>query len=134
LWLAALAVIALACGPERPKMPRLADALPNLPLPPNPTFVSRSGGPDALQISLRTPESMEAVTAYYRRVLRKDGWTLVNDAKDQEGAVVLYAQQKGPPLWVRIRPAADGAGTLVDLTGAVVKRDSTPTRAAKPSS
>jgi hypothetical protein len=115
-------------------MARLADALPNLPLPPRASFVSRTGGPDALQISLRTPENMEAVAAYYRRVLRKDGWTLVNDANDQEGAIVLYAQQKGPPLWVRIRPAEDGAGTLVDLTGAVVKRDSTATPATKPTS
>jgi hypothetical protein len=134
IGLAALLVAALACSQDRPKLPRMADALPNLPLPPRVSFVSRTGGPDALQVTVRSANSPESVTNYYRTLLNQGGWKLVNEAKDQEGATVLYAQQKGPPLWVRIRPAEDGAGTLVDLTGAVVKPDSAAAQPAKPKS
>jgi hypothetical protein len=121
-----------ACGDKGPKTPDLHDALPNIPLPPGATFVNRSGGADALQITLRTPADVDAVTAYYRAVFKKSGWRLVNDAKDQEGATVLFAEQSGPPLWVRIWDGKDGKGTLVELSGAVLsRRDSVK---AKPSS
>ena len=85
-------------------MAKVNEALPNLPLPPQPSFVSRSGGPDALQITVRSPASPEAVAAYYRAVFKTGQWKLVNDAKDADGATVLLAQRNGPPLWVRIQP------------------------------
>jgi hypothetical protein len=119
-----------ACGDKAPKTASLHDALPFIPLPPQATFVSRSGGPDALQITLRSPAKADDVTAYYRSVLQKDGWRLVSDAKDKDGATVLFAEKKGPPLWIRVQPAEDGKGSLVQLSGAVVtQKDSA---AAKP--
>ncbi len=113
--------------------------MPNVPLPPQATFVSRSGGADVLQLTVRSPVSADAVAAYYRQLFKKNGWRLVNDAKDRDGAVVIFAEQNGPPLWVRIRNAEDGRGTLVDLTGARVaqKHDSIKAPAppaAKPTS
>ncbi|MGH7512727.1 MAG: hypothetical protein ACREOQ_07375 [Gemmatimonadales bacterium] len=119
-----------ACGDKAPKTASLHDALPFIPLPPQATFVSRSGGPDALQITLRSPAKADDITAYYRSVLQKGGWRLVSDAKDKDGATVLFAEKKGPPLWVRVQPAEDGKGSLVQLSGAVVtQKDSA---AAKP--
>jgi hypothetical protein len=109
-----------ACGDKAPKTASLHDALPFVPLPPQATFVSRSGGPDALQITLRSPAKADDITAYYRAVLQKGGWHLVSDGKDQDGATVLFAEKKGPPLWIRVQPAEDGNGTLVQLSGAVV--------------
>ena len=124
-----------ACADKPPKSPTLSEALPNVPLPPDASFVGRSGGSDALQLTVRSPDAVDAVAAYYRQLLSKSPWRLVNDAKDAEGAVVLFAQQDGPPLWVRIRTAEDGKGTLVDISGAVVpKRDSTGTPPARPTS
>jgi hypothetical protein len=111
-----------ACGDKPPRTANVSEALPNLPLPPHPTFLERTGGPDALQITVRTPASTDDVLAYYRRVLKQGRWRLVNDAKDSEGATVLFAQQDGPPLWVRIRSEAEGGGTLVELSGAVVPK------------
>jgi hypothetical protein len=118
------------CGDKAPKTASLHDALPFMPLPPQATFVNRSGGPDALQITLRSPAKVDDITAYYRGVLQKGGWHLVSDRKDKDGATVLFAEKKGPPLWIRVLPAEDGNGTLVQLSGAVVtQRDSA---AAKP--
>jgi hypothetical protein len=60
------------------------------------------------------------VEAYYRALLTKSGWRLVNDMRDRDGSVVLLAQQKGPPLWVRIKSTDDSNATMVELTGAVL--------------
>jgi hypothetical protein len=121
-----------ACGDKAPKTASLHDALPYIPLPPQATFVDRSGGPDALQITVRSPAKADVITAYYRSVLHEGGWRLLSDAKDKEGATVLLAQKNGPPLWIRVQPAADGNGTLVQVSGAVVAhKDSS---AAKPAS
>ena len=119
-WLVLCTVLA-ACGDKTPKMARLDEALPNIPLPPNPSFVGRSGGPDALQITVRSPASPDSVAGYYRGVFKTGKWKLVNEAKDAEGAIVLFAQQDGPPLWVRIHPA-DSGGSTIELSGAIVSR------------
>ena len=121
-----------ACGDRAPKTASLHDAMPFVPLPPGATFVQRSGGPDAVQIRLRSPAKADAIAAYYRGVLQKNGWRLVSDQTDKDGATVLFAEKKGPPLWVRVQQAKDGNGTLVDLAGAVVSpRD---TSGVKPAS
>jgi hypothetical protein len=119
-WLVLCAALA-ACGDKAPKMAKFNEALPNLPLPPQASFVGRSGGPDALQITVRSPASPDAVADYYRAVLKTGNWKLVNDAKDAEGATVLFAHQNGPPLWVRIQ-AREGGGSTVELSGAVLSK------------
>jgi hypothetical protein len=119
-WLVLCTVLA-ACGDKTPKVAQLNEALPNLPLPPNPSFVGRSGGSDALQITVRSPASPDSVADYYRGVFKTGHWKLVNEAKDAEGAIVLLAQQSGPPLWVRIHPA-DNGGSMIELSGAVLSK------------
>jgi hypothetical protein len=126
LILCSAGLLLLACGSEPPpkKEPRVAQAFPTLPLPPSPELVSRSGSEDALQLTIRTPTDVAEVTEYYRRVLSQGKWRLVSDAKSADGSAVLYAEQQGPPLWVRIWKAGDSAGTMVQLTGAVASKDS----------
>jgi hypothetical protein len=116
-----------ACGDKPPRQATIGETLPNLPLPPGATFVSRAGGPDALQIVVQSPSDVDAVVAYYRGALKRGGWKVVSDAKDADGAVVLLADQDGPPLWVRIHRVEGGPGTIVELTGAVA--DSTRDKA-----
>jgi hypothetical protein len=119
-WLMLCAALA-ACADKTPKMAKLDEALPNIPLPPQPSFVGRSGGPDALQVTVRSPVGADSVANYYRGVFKTGNWKLVNDAKDAEGAIVLFARQNGPPLWVRIQ-AADGGGSTIELSGAVLSK------------
>jgi hypothetical protein len=127
-WLVLCAAL-VACGDKAPKMAQLNQALPNIPLPPEAKFVGRSGGPDALQVTVRSPVAPDAVANYYRAVFKTGNWKLVNEAKDADGATVLFAQQNGPPLWVRILPADEGSGSIVELSGAVLsKADSVPTK------
>lgn len=127
-----LALAMAACGEDsQPKPPKVSEVMPNVPLPPNATLVSSSGGVDALQITVRSPFQVKVVEEYYRHLFATKEWRLINDAKDADGAVVLFAEQKGPPLWVRIRSADDGQGTLVDLAGARVTLDDS-TKAVPP--
>jgi hypothetical protein len=130
-----LCCLALAACSDKPATAKFSQALPNLPLPPQASFVGRAGGPDALQITVRSPASPDSVAMYYRQIFKRDNWRLVNEAKDAEGATVLFAAQNGPPLWVRIRNAEDGPGTVVELSGAVVKQTGGDSGAvSKPSS
>jgi hypothetical protein len=119
IW-AGMAVLALvACKDKGPQTPKLSEALPNLPLPPNASVVSKSGGSDALQITLISSAKVKDVETYYRATLSKNGWRLVNDMRDRDGSVVLLAEQNGPPLWVRIKSTDDSVATMVELAGAV---------------
>ncbi len=124
-----------ACGgsevaKDEPKLPDAMTVFPNLPFPPDAKFISRAGSADALQITFRSSRDTAQVAGYYRSMLSNGSWRLISDTRERNGTVVLYAEQKGPPLWVRIRKAPDGPGTLVELTGAVMRKDSTR---AKPS-
>jgi hypothetical protein len=129
-WMLLAAAFLLACGsePRAPEPPPFTKAFSNLPLPPNPEFVSRSGSADALQITLRTPLDQERVTQYYRAALTRGNWRLVSDIRNSDGSTALYAEQDGPPLWVRISKLTDRPGTMVQLTGAVSPKDSVARR------
>lgn len=120
--LALLLLLPAACSrdEERPVPPSVAEAFAEIPFPPNPSYVSRSGGEGALTLSLRSDQPIDVVVAHYRRVLGAEPWRLRSDAKEGEDGRVFYAEQGGRPLWVRLRP--EGPATLVDLTGAVPKR------------
>jgi hypothetical protein len=116
-------LVLLGCKSEprssQPTPPDVAKAFSNLPLPPNPELVSRAGSSDALQLTVFSPADFDQVTEFYRNVLSGQHWRLVSDKKNSDGSIVLYAEQTGPPLWVRIWKLGD-RGTMVELTGAVV--------------
>jgi hypothetical protein len=127
-----MAVLALVgCKDKEPQTPDVAQVFPRLPLPPHASVVSKSGGSDAIQITLMSPAKAKDVERYYRAALSEDGWRLVNDMRDQDGSVVLLAEQDGPPLWVRIRSTDDSMATMVELAGAIV---ADTTQRAKPAS
>jgi hypothetical protein len=128
-------LLLLACGSESPKStpPDFAKAFANLPLPPNPEFVSRSGSSDALQITFHSPMDVAKVREYYSQALSRNNWRLVSNTRNPDGSTVLYAEQKGPPLWVRISKS-DRGGATVELTGAVIDpaRSMPPAPASSP--
>ena len=116
-----MAILALvACKDRGPQPPKISQVFPNLPLPPSASVVSKSSGSDALQITLISPVKVKEVETYYRAILSKNGWRLVNDMRDRDGSVVLLAEQNGPPLWVRIKSTDDSVATMVELAGAVM--------------
>jgi hypothetical protein len=127
-----LAVLALvACKDKAPEMARIGDVLPTLPVPPKASVVSRDGSPEALKLTLRSNARPAEVEAYYRNILTtRNGWRLVSDSRDAQGAIVLLAEQDGPPLWVRIQSTSDSAATMVELAGALLNRQ----KPAKPAS
>ncbi len=56
-----------ACGRDKPpKVASMNEALPNIPFPPDPTIVGRAGGPDALQLTVRSALQVDKVAEYYR--------------------------------------------------------------------
>ena len=92
-----------ACKKEKPvEVPSALDVFPAIILPPNASFVSKSGSKEALAVLLRTSLKPEAAANYYRAALRPPDWRLVSDAKDNQGATILYAERGGRPLWVRV--------------------------------
>ena len=117
-------LVLIACRDKAPEMAKVQDVFSNLPLPPAASMVSREGGPEALKLTLMSHVRPEKVEAYYRETLSKNGWRLVSDARDAEGAVVLLAHQDGPPLWVRIKGTSDSVATMVELAGAVRRSSS----------
>jgi hypothetical protein len=120
-------VLLLACGSDvapPTKTPSTFTVFPNLPLPPGATFVSRTGSSDALQITMYSPSEATSVVEYYRDVLSKGRWRLVSDQQKPDGKVILYAEQDGPPIWISVWPTTDSAGTMVQLAGAVLAKDS----------
>jgi hypothetical protein len=125
-----LCAVLAGCADRPPKPPKMAEVFPNLPLPPGGVLVGKSGGVDALQLTLRSSRPSAEIEAYYKRVLSENGWRLVNQLKAQDGAMVLLAEQNGPPLWVRI-VAEDSTSTMVELAGARMERRDT-TRPKKP--
>lgn len=123
--LAALATALSGCGDkEKPHTPDISQVLPNLPLPPSARVLSREGGDEALQLTFASEVGQEQVANYYRRTLSRNPWTLVNDTKTVDGAIALYAERKGPPLWVTIRADSLGTGSVVTLAGAQARSDS----------
>jgi hypothetical protein len=127
-FLSAICVLVLGCGSDSkpPKPPEVAAAFPSLPLPPSAQFVSRAGSADALQLTFFSPAKTPMVTEYYRKMLSSKPWRLVSDVANRDTSRVLYAEQAGRPMWVRVWSTSDGEGTMVELSGAAVKQSAAP--------
>ncbi|MEO8088667.1 MAG: hypothetical protein ABI703_00040 [Gemmatimonadales bacterium] len=121
-FLSPVCALLIGCRSDAPP-PRLPDGIavfPSLPMPPDAKVVSRAGSADALQLTMFSSGKADAVTEYYRKQLSEGEWRLVGDVKRPDGSVALYAEREGRPLWVRVWPTSDSAGTMVELAGAVV--------------
>ena len=124
-------VLALAAcdRADQQKQATVSQTMPNLPVPPSAEFISRSGSADALQLVFQSPATADFVAGYYRDAFSNGGWNLVSDTKQPDSTVVLYAEQSGHPMWVRIKPT--GQSSRVELMGAIPGADSAYARAAK---
>ncbi len=97
-----LAVLALgACSAEQKvDTPELAEVMPVVPLPPDSRLVGRVGSHEALQFTFLTNHDQEVIASFYRRMFTNAPWTLISDSKAADGAVILYVENDGTPLWV----------------------------------
>ncbi len=123
-YISALAMVGAAlagCRDKPPEPPQLSQAMPDVPLPPLATVLSRAGSEDALQLTFRSSLSSEEMVTYYRRILSSGVWSLVSDTRMRDGTTSLYAEREGPPLWVSIRPDTAGPGSLLSIGGAVAR-------------
>ncbi len=106
--------------------PRLNQVLPNIPMPPDGLALTSETSKDAMQFTFVSPSPVESVLIYYRVVLGKAPYRLVNEAKSG-GVTSFYVEQDGPPMWVSVQKNGD-SGSLVTISGAAV--DSTKAKLA----
>lgn len=100
---------------EAPKQAGL-EVLPNLPLPPNGTLQSRESSPEAMQVVAVTDVGVDSVLAYYRLILGKEPFRLINETT-ADSITSFYVEQAGPSLWISVRRNGS-AGSLVVIAGA----------------
>lgn len=96
--------------------------LPNITIPPGGEVVGSEGGQEAASLLVSTPMVADSVIEFYRGVLGRPPYRLVNEAVDGK-RTTFYVEQEGPSLWVTVE-GLDAGGTLVRLSGAAVKTDS----------
>lgn len=96
--------------------PRLEAVLPNIPMPPGGMVLTSESSKDARRFILTSPEAVDLVVNYYREVLGKPPYRLINESQNS-GVTSFYAEQDGPPLWVTVQKNGD-AGSMVTIAGA----------------
>lgn len=123
-----VALLAIACGgePEAPEEQVLTpiQVLPNIAIPPGGSPLGSEGGSEAATLLVSTPLAADSVVGFYRNLLSEPPYRLINEATSA-GRTSFYVEQDGPPLWVTVEGLTAG-GTLVRLSGAAVRADSTP--------
>jgi hypothetical protein len=97
--------------------------MPIVPLPPNSQLVGSAGSDEALQFTFLTQTSQEDLASYYRKMFTSAPWTFISDATVPDGGVILYVENDGIPLWVRIAQTPGAPGSTVHLSGALISRD-----------
>ena len=120
-----LAVLALgACsGEQKIDLPELAHVMPVVPLPPESRLVGYVGSDEALQFTFLSKHDQEGMATYYRRMFTAPPWTLISDAKSPDGEVILYVENDGTPLWVRIARTSGAPGSTIQLSGALISKN-----------
>ncbi|HEY4099413.1 MAG TPA: hypothetical protein VGM20_00895 [Gemmatimonadales bacterium] len=108
--------VVAACHKGPPKAPPLSSVLPYVPLPPQAQPLASQSGADATQIVAVSPIGPDSVAAYYRDVLSKDPFRLINERTVQH-TTVFYAEQNGPSIWITVQPNGTD-GSQVTIAGA----------------
>lgn len=124
LALAAFAVAACGTEPETPAETTLTpvQVLPNIAMPPGGEALGSEGGSEAATLLISTPVSADSVVTFYRDVLSKPPYRLINESVNA-GITSFYVEQDGPPMWLTVE-GLEAGGTLVRMSGAI-KADST---------
>ncbi len=125
-------LLALVAACERPREETRARALAahvlrDMLAYPASTLVSFAAGEEAGEVVLSTPAPVDSVTAWYRTVLRLNGWELRQDQRRPDGARVIYAIKGDRPLWITLRQTSGAPGTTYTLIGADVVADTAGT-------
>jgi hypothetical protein len=127
--LVTLVVLGLV-GCDRPKEPDarqvVSRALRGTLSYPQSSIVSYSAGTGAAELQLASGAPVERIVSWYRQALPMNGWELKNEGKDREGALSIYAEKEGRPLWITLRPTPNGQGTTYTLIGAILDSTTTP--------
>lgn len=116
LLLGLTAIVLAGCHKAKPTEARMAQVLPNLPLPPDPEPLVRETGTNAMQFTIVSKASRDSVVAYYRRILSADPFRLVNE-RTAGKTTSFYAEQNGPSIWITVSPNGD-EGSMVVIAGA----------------
>jgi hypothetical protein len=104
--------------------------LPNVALPAGGKVIGSAGGAEAASLLVSTPESADSVAEFYRDVLSRPPYRLINESVNGK-VTSFYVEQDGPSLWVTVE-GLEAGGTLVRLAGAAVRADSTATPETPP--
>jgi hypothetical protein len=122
--------VAAACERRHPPDPRpmVRKALAGVLVYPLSSEVGIAAGEDAAQATLASVDSVGKVASWFRQALVSNGWSLQSDITNADGSVSISATQGNRPLWVTLRPRADGPGTIYTIIGGIVPaRDTAPT-------
>ncbi len=117
LAIAPLAACQSSNAPDEGTKTAGLEVLPNIPLPPGGTPLTSQSGREAMQVFSVTEMSVDSVVAYYRELLGKAPFRLINEAA-ADGATTFYAEQDGPSLWITVQKNGQ-AGAMVVIAGAV---------------
>jgi len=90
---------------------------------PHSTLLTVETGQDAAQATLTAPAPAQTVAAWYRQMLRLNGWDLQNDGVTSDGGISIYAEKEKRPLWVTLK-AIGPSSTRYTVMGAALPRDS----------
>ena len=88
-----LAAVA-AAGCERPAQVSrhtISQSLKGVLVYPRSTLVSMASGDSAGQLSLSSPDAPDSVASWFRLSLAMNHWTLQSDARQNDGAILIYA-------------------------------------------
>ncbi len=115
---------AVACDRRRAPDPRpmVQKTMRGMFVFPGSLTVDMSAGEDAAQVTLTTRDSVEAVTAWFRRALQLNAWVLQSDVTAQDRSVTIAAAKGPRPLWITLRPNVGGVGTTYTMIGALVAK------------
>ena len=122
LVFALLAIAACERPSERQEARAIAArALRNVLAFPRSTIVSVDAGPEAAQVVLTTPSSVEVVATWYRQFLQLNRWDLRSDQVGTDGTISMYAADTaGRPLWITLKTNVGAPGTTYTLIGAAL--------------
>ena len=116
LTVAQLAACQSAKPAEAPPKQAGLEVLPNIPLPPDGTILTTQASPEAMSVVSVTEVRVDSVLAYYRMILAKEPFRLINETM-ADSITSFYVEQEGPSLWITVQRNGP-KGSMVVIAGA----------------
>lgn len=117
--LLSIAAVAACSSQSKDEQPPIAaaKAFTNVPLPPDGQPLGSQGGSEALQLLVSTPHAADTVLTYYRGVLAKPPYQLINESTAGDTTTFYVTSGDEQPMWIRVERLTAG-GTMVRIVGA----------------